>query len=158
MPRARSSFVVDDRQNSPADWAGGSLSRSRFTKAFTGDVEGTSVVEAIMLTVEDGPMAYVGLERLTGSVHGRDGSFLLLHSATALDGAQAASWTVVPGSGTDALAGLSGQGEITGEHDFILDYDLSASPPLPSDSPLIRQTMPTSTNTVNPARRPVTPS
>jgi hypothetical protein len=69
------------------------------------------------------------MERIEGRINGRAGSFVLHHSATADRGAQAASWTVVPDSGTGELRGLRGQARIDvspdGGHTFTLDYDLA---------------------------------
>ncbi len=102
------------------------MSRTRFVKTFTGELTGTGIVEAVMLrTDDDGPAVYVGIERIEGTLHWQAGSFLPLHSATMLGGEQAASWTIVPGSGTGGLAGISGSGEITPDHDLVLDYQLS---------------------------------
>lgn len=127
MTHAKSSFTVDNREMSPVDWEGGAMSRTRFTKTFTGDLVGSSVVEATMLmTEDDGPMAYVGIERIEGALHARAGTFLLLHAATGHQGAQAASWTIVAGSGSGELAGIRGSGEITDQHDLLLDYEFDA--------------------------------
>jgi len=127
MTRATSSFTMDDTQHTPTEWAGGMMSRTRFVKTFDGDLAGSGIVEAVMLrTDDDGPAAYVGVERIEGTLHGRTGCFLLLHSATALGGDQVASWTIVPGSGTGALSGISGRAQITEHHDFVLDYSLDS--------------------------------
>ena len=125
MNHARSSFTVDHRDASPVIWEGGAMSRSRFAKMFTGDLVGSSVVEATMLMLENaGPVAYVGLERIEGTLHGRTGTFVLLHSATGSPGENHGSWTIVPGSGGGELAGIRGSGEITDQHDFVLEYAL----------------------------------
>ena len=76
---------------------------------------------------EEGSAAYVGLERVTGSVHGRPGSFVLTHSAAMERGEGKSSLDVVPGSGTGELRGLRGEASISvepgGGHSFTLDYD-----------------------------------
>lgn len=114
-------------------WEGGSydsepgaeLGRAHLTKTFEGDLAGSSTADILTATTSAGPAAYVGLERIHGSLHGRSGTFVLHHTA----GASGNSWTVVPGSGTDALAGISGSGSITrhddGSHSFELDYELA---------------------------------
>ncbi len=127
MTHAKSAFTVDDRDATPVEWDGGEMSRTRFAKTFTGDLVGSSVVEATMLMMENaGPVAYVGLERIEGSLHGRAGTFVLLHAASGHGGEQVASWTVVAGSGTGELAGIRGSGEITDQHDLVLNYELDA--------------------------------
>ncbi|GAC1370478.1 MAG: hypothetical protein NVSMB32_14870 [Actinomycetota bacterium] len=60
----------------------------------------------------EGSAAYVGLERICGTLHGRVGSFVLHHSASVDRGVQSATWTVVPDSGDGALTGLTGVAEI----------------------------------------------
>lgn len=130
MPhRAASSFVVDRRDETPVDLEGASLQRARWTKKFSGDLAGTSVVEFIMGEL-DGPAAaekpkvYVGVERFDCTLGGRSGTFALVHTATMLGADYQASWTILPGSGTGALAGISGRAEITPDHDLILEYEL----------------------------------
>ena len=72
--------------------------------------------------------AYVAMERVTGTLHGRAGSFALVHRALMRDGTPQ-DWTVVvvPGSGTGALAGLEGSLRITveqGMHFYDIEYTL----------------------------------
>jgi hypothetical protein len=125
MPRAESSFVVDSWHGESYDTEpGAELGRARLTKTFSGDLVGSSTAELLSATTEVGPAAYVALERIRGSVHGRSGTFVLHHSA----GAAGAQWTVVLGSGTDDLKGMTGTAEIArhddGSHTFVLDYEL----------------------------------
>jgi Protein of unknown function (DUF3224) len=102
-----------DDYDAPAD--GPPLTRATVRKRFGGGLEGESVAE--LLTC--GELAYLANERVTGSLDGRVGSFVLQHGAW--DGGQ---WGfVVPGSGTAALAGLRGEAVL--EHGRIqLDYEL----------------------------------
>ena len=83
----------------------------------------------ILTAVAEGEesMAYTGFERFTGALDGRQGTFVLRHVATAVDGDQSLSWTVLPGSGTGELRGIRGEGGIVvGEdgHSWHLDYEL----------------------------------
>ena len=99
------------------------------TKNFSGDVEGENTAELLMAYgSEEGSAAYVGLERVTGSVHGRPGSFVLRHSATMERGEGKFSLDVVAESGTGELRGLRGGASICvepgGGQSFTLDYDL----------------------------------
>jgi Protein of unknown function (DUF3224) len=98
-------------------------------KTFRGEIEGESTAELLMAMAGEHGAAYVGLERVTGRVNGRDGSFLYLHTATDAGGVQSASWPVVDGTGTGELAGIRGQLRIDnlpeGGHVVTLDYDLS---------------------------------
>ena len=128
MHHATSSFVLDKKDFAPAEWIGGGLMRARYEKTFTGDLAATSVVEGVMLRTEnDGPAVYVAIERIEGTLHGKTGSFLLLHQAMQPG---SSTWTIAAGSGLGELAGIVGSGEITPGHGFTLDYQIA--PPLTS--------------------------
>lgn len=120
---ATASFTVDNWEPQSSDEADGTqFSRVAIGKTFTGGVEGTSVVE-MLTAITDTSRAYVGFERLSVSVDGHKGSFVLHHSA----GEQGMSLSILPGSGTGELSGISGGAEITqdaeGNHTFTLTYD-----------------------------------
>jgi len=117
---AKGGFTIDAQENEPADFSAGNLLRARWSKTLTGEISGTSVVHLLMLQQPDGPAAYVGIEHYDVDVLGRQGTFLLLHSATMNGTDSATSWTVVPGSGTGELTGLAGTAEITPDHDLVL--------------------------------------
>src|SRR5215207_5613056 len=98
--QAMSAFVIDSKDVQPVKWQGGQMSHTRFYKTFTGEVAGTSIVEAIMMAGEnDGASVYVGIERFDGSVHGKMGTFLLTHAATHHASGGGADWKIVAGSG-----------------------------------------------------------
>jgi Protein of unknown function (DUF3224) len=100
-------------------------------KTFSGGLEGTSKGEMLTGEAEStGAMAYVALERVTGKLNGRSGSFVLMHNASMLKndpGSGVMQITVVPHSGTGELATLSGKMTITienGNHSFDFEYQL----------------------------------
>ena len=72
---------------------------------------------------------YVALERVTGTLDGRRGSFILQHSGHSSSAGQSLSVNVVADSGTDELAGLAGTMQIVvepgGRHFYVLDYTLA---------------------------------
>jgi hypothetical protein len=109
------------------DAPGAALGRVTLGKAFTGALTGSSTVT--MLTVADGagaPVVYVAVERFTGELDGRKGSFVLHHSAPGSHGERLAV-RVVPGTGSGELAGLTGTFEILqddGAHSYLLEYEL----------------------------------
>ena len=82
---------------------------------------------SVMGTVE-GSGAGVAIERFSGSLHGRKGSFALVHSSTMRRGGEFNMIIrVVPDSGTDQLAGLTGTMEIVIEgkkHSYNFDFDV----------------------------------
>lgn len=123
--RAECSFTVDTTETSDPEWEGGAVQRNRFAKVFTGDMAGTSVVEAVMFGLADGSVAaYVGVERFEGTVGGAKGSFVLTHRATIVEGKQVAELVILPGTGTDDLAGISGTADLLPDHNLTLHYDL----------------------------------
>ncbi|HEX9893332.1 MAG TPA: DUF3224 domain-containing protein, partial [Gemmatimonadales bacterium] len=105
------------------------MTRASVSKKFQGDVEGESKVEYLMMYRDDGTATYVGLERITGQLAGKRGSFVLLHEGVFEDGVSKTTWTVVPGSGTGELAGLKGKGGFASGHaeryPITLEYELA---------------------------------
>lgn len=127
--QATGTFTIDTWEEEPYDERDGAkLTRTRVTKTFHGQIEGQSTAELLMAYAQEGSAAYVGFERIVGRVHDRSGSFVLQHTATGSRGAQSASWSVVPDSGTGELRSLRGEARIVvepdGGHTFTLEYDL----------------------------------
>lgn len=102
------------------------LSRMTIDKQFHGDLEATS--QGQMLAAKSnvkGSAGYVAMERVSGSVGGRVGTFVLQHSGTMTRGEPQLSVTVVPDSGSGDLAGLSGKMVIEnaeGQHSYVFEY------------------------------------
>lgn len=98
----------------------------RFDKRFHGDLEATSVVHMLAVgTAVEGSAAYVAIERLTGTLQGRSGSFFMQHSGTMNRGVAKLSLSVVSDSGTDGLEGLAGDMDIDivdGKHFYIFRF------------------------------------
>lgn len=127
--QALGEFVLDGWESENYDEAEGAiLGRVSAPKTFRGDLEGTS--RATLLTVYDAdgnPAAYVGVERVTGSLGGRSGSFVLHHTAPGTAG-EPIVIRIVPNTATGELKGLSGSLSITGDvengHTYSIEYDL----------------------------------
>jgi len=104
------------------------LGRMSLDKVFHGDLEATSTGEMLSaMGSARGSAGYVALERVSGALHGRRGTFVLQHSGTMARGARSLSVTVVPDSGTGQLEGLAGSMEIVIEgkaHSYVFDYTL----------------------------------
>jgi Protein of unknown function (DUF3224) len=105
---------------------GPTLVRIHVEEEFSGDIEGSGVVEFLQAQLSDTEASFVGIERVTGSIGGRSGSFLLQDQGT-LDGTTVSgTWFVVPGSGTGELTGLRGEGGFSAQlgqgADITLDY------------------------------------
>jgi hypothetical protein len=90
--------------------AGPTLTRIHVEESFSGDIEGTGVVEFLQAADASGSASFVGIERVTGKIAGREGTFLLQDAGTVAGKVVSGSWFVVPGSGTGQLAGLRGEG------------------------------------------------
>jgi hypothetical protein len=108
---------------------GANLARMSIDKQFHGDLEATSKGE--MLAAGSGAKgssgAYVALEKVSGSLRGRSGSFVLQHNATMTRGVPYMNIVVVPDSGSGALTGLTGKMTIIiadGMHSYDFDYNL----------------------------------
>lgn len=126
---ARGTFDVDLKPLPPEEATGGeAVARMSLDKTFQGDLEGTS--KGQMLAVQsgvDGSAGYVAMEIVTGTLAGRSGTFALQHTGTMMRGAPHLSVTVVPDSGTGALAGLVGTLSIDivgGRHSYDFEYTL----------------------------------
>jgi hypothetical protein len=126
---ARGTFIVK-LTPAPAtdDPAVADLGRMTIDKLFHGDIEGTSKGEMLTgATATKGSAGYVAMERVTGSLQGRKGSFILQHTATMTRGAPWLSISVVPDSGTGQLLGIAGTLSIlieNGEHSYVFEYTI----------------------------------
>lgn len=109
-----------------------SLGRMTIEKQWHGDVLGASYGQ--MLTGGDytkGSAGYVAIEKVSGTLNGRRGTFILQHSATMTRGEGQLTITVVPDSGTDQLQGLTGKLTIKiadGKHRYDFEYALPQTP------------------------------
>jgi hypothetical protein len=110
---------------------GTSLGRMSIDKQFRGDLEGASTGEMLIAGTDvKGSAGYVAIERVTGTLHGKSGSFTLQHSGTLTRGASQLIVTVVPDSGTGDLVGLAGALVIIitdGKHSYEFDYTLAGA-------------------------------
>jgi hypothetical protein len=108
---------------------GAKLTRASVTQTFGGDIDGEGAVEWLMAYRPDGTAHFVGLHRIRGAIGGHKG-MCVLETTGEFDG-QMASWTatVVSGSGTAELVGLTGKGKFAAPRGpkatFDLDYKLT---------------------------------
>lgn len=129
MSHATGTFEVKLNPQPADEYADGAmLGRMSIDKRFDGDLEGTTKGQMLTgMTSVKGSAGYVAIERVTGTLAGRSGSFILQHSGTMDRGAPSLSVTVVPDSGTEQLAGLAGSMQIditAGVHSYRFDYTL----------------------------------
>ena len=106
------------------------LARMSIDKEIAGDLVATTKGQMIRaLTDTKGSAGYVAIERVTGTLNGKKGSFVLQHSGLMNRGGPTLSVVVVPDSGTDELVGLEGEFEIViegGKHSYEFNYRLPA--------------------------------
>jgi hypothetical protein len=126
---ARGTFDVKVTPLAVDPGAAPGLGRLALSKVFHGDLEGTgSGMMLTAMTETRGSAGYVAMERVTGSVHGRRGTFVFQHSGTMDRSVQTLSISVVPDSGTDELMGIAGQFKleiVDGVHRYEFAYRLA---------------------------------
>lgn len=102
--------------------------RATVKKKFSGALEGTSTAEVLMYRASETSGAYIAIERVTGTLDGKSGTFVIQHGGIAGDdGAPVAFGKIVPGSGTEELAGLHGDAQYGHDEQgarVTLDYEL----------------------------------
>jgi hypothetical protein len=107
---------------------GSPLGRLSIDKQFHGDLEATGKGEMLTAgTAIKNSAVYVAVERVTGTLHGKTGTFALHHTGIMNRGAQSLTITVVPDSGTGELTGITGTLSIeiaNGKHSYVFDYAL----------------------------------
>jgi hypothetical protein len=115
----------DDKSDDPL------LGRMVIDKQYHGDLEGTG--KGQMLTAGSavkGSGGYVAIEKVSGTLKGRSGTFVLQHNGSMAGGKFHLNITVVPDSGTGQLAGISGTMNIIiagdGKHSYEFEYTLPA--------------------------------
>jgi Protein of unknown function (DUF3224) len=121
-----------ETQGEPDKAEGSTLTRMSIDKKIHGDLEGTS--KGTMLaagTDVKGSAGYVAIERVTGTLNGKTGSFVLQHNATMTRGTPMLNIIVVPDSGTGQLAGIAGNFLVIiapdGKHSYEFNYTLPAA-------------------------------
>ena len=126
---ARGSFTVVTKPVADHGTVGGvSLGRLSLEKRFEGDLVGTGQGEMLTaMTSVKGSAVYVAIERVTGTLQGRSGSFVFQHVGLMNRGTPELSITVVPDSGTEGMAGITGTFTlevVDGKHTYAFDYRL----------------------------------
>lgn len=114
-----------------ADERSPAVGRMLIDKQFHGDLEAVSKGQMLTAgTPASGSAGYVAIEQVTGTLHGRSGTFCLQHTGTMTRGTPALAITVVPDSGAGELTGLTGTMTIVvadGKHLYDFDYSLDGA-------------------------------
>jgi Protein of unknown function (DUF3224) len=130
MTKAAGTFDVKISPLAPYNTsADAKLARMSIDKQFHGDLIATSQGEMLSAGTDiKGSAGYVAIERVSGTLDGRSGGFVLQHNATMTRGAPYLNIVVVPDSGTGELLGLSGTMHIiidNGKHSYEFQYSIS---------------------------------
>ncbi len=103
------------------------LGRMSIDKTFNGPLAGSSKGEMLSArTAVDSSAGYVAIEKFSGTLEGKKGSFVLQHFGIMSGGNNRLTLEVVPDSGTEELKGISGTMEIKREqgHQYVFHYEL----------------------------------
>jgi hypothetical protein len=107
---------------------GPKLTRASVLYAFDGELVGEGRLEYLMTYLPDTSAVFAGYQRFVGRIAGREGSFVFQHGGRFAAGVATDTWRVVPGSGTNDLAGIQGQVEFSASHqdkyEIIFEYEL----------------------------------
>ncbi|SDD53325.1 DUF3224 domain-containing protein [Actinokineospora iranica] len=125
--QATGTFGIEAWQPEESDEQHGTtVTRTTARKRYTGDLTATSVVTMFQVRAPvEGSAAYVAVERVSGTLGGRAGTFVLQHNATSTPEKQSMDITVVPDTATGELTGLTGEMVIAlvdGTHHYTIDY------------------------------------
>jgi len=130
MMRATGRFDVKiTPQSGDTTAEGPNLGRMSIEKQYQGDLIGSAKGEMITAAglAQKTSAAYSAVERVSGTLHGKQGNFALQHTGIMTRGTPSLTVTVVPDSGTSELSGLTGKMDIIiegKEHSYVLDYDI----------------------------------
>ena len=110
-------FDVENWEEAPFDDESGlpKVTRALVVKRYSGDVEVSSTTEWLMAYGGDGSARFVGVERISGSIGGREGSLVLQHVGAYEDGAAKGDLEVIEGAGSGALQSATGAGRFVAD-------------------------------------------
>lgn len=130
MPTTTVTITVTDWQEAPYDDAAGkALAEADWATRWEGELTAEGRVRCLMIYTGDDQSGaeYVSLERVTGTLAGREGSFVLRATGSHDAGGASSVCDVVEHSGTGQLAGLRGRvsGTATGMTYLVtFEYEL----------------------------------
>jgi hypothetical protein len=125
---ASAPFTNDRYDEAPYGEADGAeVSRVHISRTFTGDLEGSSAAE-LLIAKSGGGGGYVGHDRITGTLRGKTGGFVFQHTGLMGPEGVTNTGTIVPGTGTGELEGITGDGTMLadeeGSHTLTLVYEV----------------------------------
>jgi Protein of unknown function (DUF3224) len=108
--------IADWKEETIKEFEGGKMTRAIVEKTYSGAIEGSGLQEYLMTYKADGIVDYLGMELITAKVDGKTGTFVLSEEGKFADGKATSECTVIPGSGTGELTGISGKGGYSVAH------------------------------------------
>jgi hypothetical protein len=125
---ASAPFTNDRYDEEPyGESEGTALSRVHISRTFTGDLEGSGTAE-ILIAKSEGGGGYTGHDLITGTLQGKSGGFVIQHAGIMGPEGISNTGTIVPGSGTGELDGITGEATLLadddGNHTLTLTYEL----------------------------------
>jgi hypothetical protein len=120
--RATGHINVTSYESKPFDISGPfTISEAMITEEFSGGLLGAGSLRLVVVTAPDESIHFAGMEKFLGKLGERSGSFLFENRGTMKDGVLQSWWKIIPGSGTEALEGLCGEGGCD-PGGYALDY------------------------------------
>jgi hypothetical protein len=124
--RASGTFEVKLSPQGPDAHGEAALGRMSIDKHFHGDLDGPSRGQMLTAGTEvKGSAVYVAVEKVTATLHGKSGTFILHHTGIMTRGSANLTVSVVPDSGTGELTGIAGHMQIKiadGKHLYDFEY------------------------------------
>jgi Protein of unknown function (DUF3224) len=125
---AQAPFTNDRYDEEPyGEGAGVELTRVHISRTFSGDLEGTATAE-ILISKSEGGGGYTGQDLITGTLNGKAGGFVIQHGGIMGPEGISNAGTIVPGTGSGELEGITGEGTLLadeeGNHTLTLVYEL----------------------------------
>lgn len=126
---ASAPFTNDRYDEEPYGEAEGvEFTRVHISRTFSGDLEGSATAE-ILIAKSEGGGGYTGHDLVTGTLNGKSGGFVIQHGGIMGPAGVSNTGTIVPGTGTGELEGITGEGTLLadeeGNHTLTLVYELS---------------------------------
>lgn len=126
MIKAQGTFEMGDwKEETTHEVEGVKHNLAHATMKIHGPIEGDMTMDSLIVYGLDSLATFVGMQRVVGTVDGRDGSFMVQFEGTAVGHDTTSRWTVIPGCGTGALTGLRGTGgfEPSKEQPFPYNFE-----------------------------------
>jgi len=127
MTRVTGTFKVLGWEEQPYDAPDlPALTHASVSQELLGDIEGEASVVYLLASREDKTASFIGLARVVGRIGEREGTFVMQDVGTFENGSAKGRWTIVPGTSTGDLQGISGEGYFDAMHDSAT-YTLEVS-------------------------------